>query len=62
MAKKEYNSWELPEVRIRIGEKLHEQLNNISDNTGESLSSLVRPKLREIVESYPEEMKRPKKD
>lgn len=51
-----------PEVRIRgIGQTLKEQLHNISDNTGIPLSHLLKPKLHEFVNSYPDEMKLPKK-
>lgn len=48
------------EIRIRcISPKLKEELVNISKNTGTSLSSLIKPKLRELVNEFPEQKRQP---
>lgn len=47
------------EIRIRgVGKDLLEQLTVISKNAGVPLSALLKTKLREIVASYPESMRR----
>jgi hypothetical protein len=57
------NNGKNAEIRIRgIGNKLHEELNNISDNTGVPLSHILIPKLHEVANSYPDKMKFPKKN
>lgn len=40
-----------------VPNKLKSELKNISKNSGLTLAALLKPKLREIVESYPEQMK-----
>jgi hypothetical protein len=46
------------ELRLRgISGKLKEELVNIAENEGINLSALLRPKLRQIVDSYPQQMK-----
>jgi hypothetical protein len=48
------------EIRVRgVSHQVAEDLNNISKNSGVPLSDLLKPKLREIVESYPVNMRRP---
>lgn len=52
-----------PELRIQgVSTKTHNELKNIADNVGVNLSELLRPKLREIIESYPEKMRQPLTD
>jgi hypothetical protein len=47
------------EVRIRgVSKRLIEELNNIAENTGVPLSQILKQKLREIADSYPDKMKR----
>jgi predicted DNA-binding protein len=41
-----------------VSQKIKDELNNISSNAGIPLSQILKPKLREIVDSYPEDMKR----
>jgi len=55
MSKKTYPSWQLPEIKFTVANEYHQQISNISHNTGESIASLMRPKVREIINSYPEE-------
>lgn len=63
MSKKSYPSDDLPEIRITVGTKTHNDLHNIANNAGVSLSNLLRPKLAELANSYPDQMKLPvKKD
>jgi hypothetical protein len=46
------------ELRLRgISGKLKDDLVTIAENEGVNLSALLRPKLRQIVESYPAQMK-----
>lgn len=45
------------ELRLRGMGKLKETLSNIAQNEGNTLSAFLRPKLRQIVDSYPEQMK-----
>ncbi len=48
------------EIRVRgVGEQLQNDLTNISKNLGIDVSALVKPKLWEIANSYPEHMKQP---
>lgn len=47
------------EVRVRgVSESLINDLNNISKNTGVSISDLLKPKLHEIRDSFPERLRR----
>jgi hypothetical protein len=39
---------------------MKEELENISDNLGEPLAVLLRPKLREFINSFPEKIRKPK--
>lgn len=56
----EKNMSERKEIRIKsVRPQIHEQLINISKNSGVSLSSLLKSHLPRIVESYPEKMKQP---
>jgi hypothetical protein len=55
----------LVEIRIiGVPKSVHDQLMNISihENGHNKLSSLLRPHLRKIVESYPEEKRLPPRD
>lgn len=52
-----------PEVRIKgVSENTHQQICNISDHLGVTISQFLRPKLREIIDSYPEHMRTPPKE
>lgn len=63
MAEKKKCRDELPEIRVRgVSPQLHDDLINISRNEGRSLSDILKPKLREVADSYPERMKQPPKD
>lgn len=42
-----------------VSEKIHEEINNISENLGQTFTDFMKPHLRKIVESYPEEMRKP---
>lgn len=47
------------EIRIRdISPSVKQDLDNIASNMGVTLSQLMRPKLREIADSYPDHLKR----
>lgn len=60
MSPKPYPSSELSEIRVTgVSENTREALLNIAKNTGVSISNLLRPKLTEIANSYPELMKLP---
>lgn len=51
------------ELRITaISCDVKETLSNAAKNRGETRAAFLRPKVREMVEAYPEEMKQPKKD
>lgn len=48
------------EVRIYgVAPSIHNELVNISDHIGIDLSSMLKPKLREIRDSYPAHMRIP---
>lgn len=52
-----YNE-DLGEARVRgLSKKLSKQLFNISKNLGVSISSILKPKIKEIVDSYPDHIK-----
>ncbi len=58
-SKKERNP-EPPELRVRgVSDKIRNDLINIAKNHGTTLSDFLKPKLREIADSYPEKMKTP---
>ena len=61
MSKKTYDSWEMPKIFISIPKEYHDQISNISHNTGESIAALIRPKIREIINSFPEETRNTRK-
>jgi|GEM_PF-1551016 len=47
------------EVRTRgVSPRVAMELHNICKNLGVSVSDFLKPKLREIVDSYPEHMKK----
>jgi hypothetical protein len=41
-----------------VSVKTHEELHNIADNIGQTLSDFMKPELRKIADSYPEHMKK----
>jgi hypothetical protein len=48
------------EIRVRnVSVKVNEDLSNIAKNLGVALSDFLKPKLREIADSYPASMKLP---
>jgi hypothetical protein len=50
-------------IKIKgVPKNIKEDLTNISKNLGISLTSMLKPKLREIANSYPPELKRKFKD
>lgn len=54
---KKYNS-ENPHIRFQtVHEWLHEQISAIAANKGESIADYLRPKLRDIISQYPEELR-----
>lgn len=60
---KKYQPNRKPELRIQgVSNKTKQEIQNIADNIGIGLSEFLRPKLRDIVESYPEKMRQPKPD
>ncbi len=52
------------EVRITgVPTNVKKELDNIADNLGTTVSALLKPKLREIADSYSQNLKQPvKKD
>jgi len=53
----------LPEIRIaNVARDLHEDLENIAKNYGVTLQHFLKPKLRDIANSYTEDMRKPPKD
>jgi len=49
------------EIRItNVPKDIKEDLENIAANTGISLGTLLKPKLREIRDSYSEKMRKPR--
>jgi hypothetical protein len=48
------------EIRIRtVPKDIREDLTNIAKNKGISLSTMLKPELRKIRDSYPNEMRKP---
>lgn len=48
------------EIRLRgIPNKMQTDLKNIAANLGTSISDLTKPKLWELINGYPDEMKQP---
>ena len=45
-----------------VNSSVHEELKNISKNLGIDLSALIKPKLRELRDSYPEALRKFNKD
>jgi hypothetical protein len=57
------HSDKIDEIRIRnVSRETHTDLQNIADNYGISLSALLKPKLKDIANSYPAHDKLPKKE
>lgn len=51
------------EIRVTgVPDKISDQLKAIAHNSGITLSQLLRPKLREIADEYPENMKQKSDD
>ena len=51
------------EIRIRnIPKKIKSDLINISDHTGETMSALLRPVVKEFIDSFPDHYKEPMED
>lgn len=48
-------------IHIENVPELKESISNIADNLGEDLSSLIKSKLREVINSYPPNMRLPNK-
>lgn len=46
------------ELRLRVHENLKNDLMNIAKNTGITMSSLLKPALKSLADSYPEHMKK----
>jgi hypothetical protein len=60
MSEKQFPSDSLPEIRVKgVSVKTHNELQNIAENNGVSLSNFLRPKLTEIANGYPDHMKLP---
>lgn len=52
-----------PELRIQgVSATTHDQLKNIAKNSGVTISAFLRPKLKDILNSYPDRMKQPPSD
>lgn len=51
---------DLAEMRFRYPKQIHNELNNISANTGIPAASLVKRKIIEIIESFPARFREPK--
>lgn len=51
----------LPEFRIKgINPTLHQEINNICDHLGTNVTSLLKPEIQKLANSYPAHMKLPK--
>lgn len=46
-----------PELRLYVSAKTKQELINISKNFNTTLCDFLRPKLREIADSYPDRLK-----
>lgn len=52
-----------PEIRIKhVTPQMREDLRNIAKNIGVTLSAMLKSKLRDIRDSYPEHLRKPYKD
>lgn len=52
-----YNE-DISEVRIKgVSKVMSKQLGNIAKNLGVGISAILKPKIREIVDSYPDNLK-----
>lgn len=52
-----------PEIRVRgVSETLKQELLNIARNQGIKLSDFLKPKLREIRDSFPKELRTPPRE
>lgn len=48
------------EIRIQnVSDYVHDSLLNIAKNNGVSIQEFLKPKLRELADSYPEHLKKP---
>jgi DNA-binding transcriptional regulator WhiA len=48
------------EVRVKgVSKQIHDELQSIAKNHGVTISQFLRPKLREIINAYPESMRLP---
>jgi hypothetical protein len=55
-----YQPNQKPEIRITgVSKKTREEINNIADHLGTKVNHLLRPKLREWIESFPEHYRKP---
>lgn len=60
-AEEKYQPNRKPELRIQgVSNKTKQEIKNIADNEGIGLSEFMRPHLRKIIDSYPEEKRKPK--
>lgn len=50
------------EIRIRNVRNMKRELKNISAHTGDTMSALLRPKIRELIDSYPDHYREPMED
>lgn len=63
MSSSNHTDYYYNEVRVRsVPEKMKIELKNISDHTGKTISALMRPKIRELIDSYPEHYREPKQN
>lgn len=63
MATEDNQTRKEPELRIRgVSQKTQNEVKNIAKRLDTSMSALLRPKIYEIVNSYPEYMRRPMLD
>ncbi len=42
------------EIRIKSVRKMKTELKNIASHTGETISGMLRPKIREFIDSFPD--------
>ncbi len=62
MSSKKYNN-NRSEIRIRnVPKQIRIDLENIRDHSGETISSILRSKLPDIIDSYPPHYKDPLKE
>ena len=62
MAKTKKQEWDT-EIRVKgVSEKTKTDIVNIAKNSGVTISQLLKPKIREIADSYPDKMRQPPLD